>query len=111
MATRSRLIFKPDEDISERVIFPITEVAVERHRRRSLRRIRGRRTQTYYATYTAYSGRAIRSELIETTDFMSFRMTPLRGTAARNKGMALFPAQDRRPLRDDRAGRTTRTCI
>ena len=34
----------------------------------------GRRT--FYATYTAYSGRAIRSELLETTDFMTFRMTP-----------------------------------
>ena len=45
----------------------------------------------YYATYTAYSGRAIRSELIETTDFVSFRMSPLQGSAARNKGMALFP--------------------
>jgi predicted GH43/DUF377 family glycosyl hydrolase len=49
----------------------------------------GRRV--YYATYTAYSGRAIRSELIETTDFRSFRMTPLRGTAVQNKGMGLFP--------------------
>ena len=47
--------------------------------------------KTYYATYTAYSGTAIRSELIETSDFMSFRMTPLQGTAASNKGMALFP--------------------
>jgi len=45
----------------------------------------------YYATYTAYSGRAIRSELIETADFTSFRMSPLRGAAAQNKGMALFP--------------------
>jgi predicted GH43/DUF377 family glycosyl hydrolase len=46
---------------------------------------------TYYATYTAYSGRAIRSELLQTTDFLTFRMTPLAGSAARNKGMALFP--------------------
>ena len=46
---------------------------------------------TYYATYTAYRGTAIRSELIETSDFLSFRMTPLHGAAARNKGMALFP--------------------
>ena len=45
----------------------------------------------YYATYTAYSGRAIRSELIETRDFRTFRMTPLRGAAAGNKGMGLFP--------------------
>ena len=47
--------------------------------------------KTFYATYTAYSGRAIRSELLETTDFRSFRMTPLSGTATRNKGMGLFP--------------------
>src|SRR5258708_28275692 len=47
--------------------------------------------KTYYATYTAYSGRAIRSELIATHDFMSFWLAPLRGTAAQNKGIALFP--------------------
>ncbi len=29
--------------------------------------------------------------MIETTDFLSFRMSPLQGTAAQNKGMALFP--------------------
>jgi predicted GH43/DUF377 family glycosyl hydrolase len=49
------------------------------------------RRKTFYATYTAYSGKAIRSELIETTDFVSFRMLPLKGADARNKGMALFP--------------------
>jgi predicted GH43/DUF377 family glycosyl hydrolase len=47
--------------------------------------------RTFYATYTAYTGREIRSELIETRDFATFRMAPLKGTAARNKGMALFP--------------------
>ena len=35
--------------------------------------------------------KGIRSELIETRDFVTFRMSPLSGTAARNKGMALFP--------------------
>jgi predicted GH43/DUF377 family glycosyl hydrolase len=29
--------------------------------------------------------------LIETHDFLSFRLSPLRGAAAKNKGMALFP--------------------
>jgi predicted GH43/DUF377 family glycosyl hydrolase len=48
-------------------------------------------SRIFYATYTAYSGKAIRSELIETRDFESFRMTPLAGSAAQNKGMALFP--------------------
>ena len=47
--------------------------------------------KTFYATYTAYSGTAIRSELIETTRLLSFRMSPLTGAAAQNKGMALFP--------------------
>jgi predicted GH43/DUF377 family glycosyl hydrolase len=83
--------FKADEDISERVIFPITESqsnGIEDARFVAFEE-KGRRT--FYATYTAYSGRAIRSELIETSDFVSFRMTPLKGSAANNKGMALFP--------------------
>jgi predicted GH43/DUF377 family glycosyl hydrolase len=85
------VIFKPDEDISERIIFPVTEA--QSHGIEDARFVEfsdgGRKT--YYATYTAYSGTAIRSELIETSDFISFRMTPLHGAAARNKGMALFP--------------------
>jgi len=86
------LTFNPEEELSERVIFPVTDSqsnGIEDARFVEFRDDDGRRT--YYATYTAYSGRAIRSELIETTDFMSFRMSPLRGNAARNKGMALFP--------------------
>jgi predicted GH43/DUF377 family glycosyl hydrolase len=85
------VVFKPEEDISERVIFPVTEAqsnGIEDARFVEFDQ-NGRRT--FYATYTAYSGKAIRSELIETEDFISFRMTPLKGVAARNKGMALFP--------------------
>jgi predicted GH43/DUF377 family glycosyl hydrolase len=83
--------FEPREDLSERVIFPIT--AAQSNGIEDARFLEfddaGRRV--YYATYTAYSGIAIRSELIETTDFISFTLTPLQGDAARNKGMALFP--------------------
>jgi predicted GH43/DUF377 family glycosyl hydrolase len=85
------VVFKPDQDISERVIFPVTDS--QSHGIEDARFVAftdaGR--TTYYATYTAYSGAAIRSELIETSDFLSFRMSPLHGAAARNKGMALFP--------------------
>jgi predicted GH43/DUF377 family glycosyl hydrolase len=85
------VVFRPDEDISERVIFPITES--QSHGIEDARFVEftdgGRKT--YYATYTAFKGTAIRSELIETSDFLSFRMSPLHGAAARNKGMALFP--------------------
>lgn len=48
-------------------------------------------TQTYYATYTAYDGRRIAPQLLETTDFRTFRASQLTGPAAANKGMALFP--------------------
>jgi predicted GH43/DUF377 family glycosyl hydrolase len=85
------LIFKPDQDISERVIFPVTESQSNGIEDARFVEFNDDGRKTYYATYTAYSGRAIRSELIETSDFISFRMSPLRGAAAHNKGMALFP--------------------
>ena len=85
------VIFKPDEHISERVIFPITESQSNGIEDARFVEFDEDGRRMFYATYTAYSGKAIRSELLQTTDFMSFRMSPLRGTAARNKGMALFP--------------------
>ncbi len=45
----------------------------------------------WIGTYTAYSGSAIRSELLRTSDFHRFQLDPLDGSAAVNKGMALFP--------------------
>lgn len=85
------VIFKPDEDISERVIFPITESQSNGIEDARFVEFDNDGRKTFYATYTAYSGTAIRSELIETQDFVSFRMLPLRGSAAQSKGMALFP--------------------
>jgi len=85
------VIFGAEEDISERVIFPITESQSNGIEDARFVEFDDGGATTFYATYTAYAGRAIRSELIETTDFLSFRMSPLRGAAARNKGMALFP--------------------
>jgi predicted GH43/DUF377 family glycosyl hydrolase len=85
------VIFKPDEHISERVIFPVTESQSNGIEDARFVEFDDGRRKTFYATFTAYSGKAIRSELIETTDFVSFRMLPLKGADARNKGMALFP--------------------
>jgi predicted GH43/DUF377 family glycosyl hydrolase len=85
------VVFEPNEDISERVIFPITEAQSNGIEDARFVEFKDGERKTFYATYTAYSGRAIRSELMETTDFLSFRMSPLRGAATRNKGMALFP--------------------
>jgi predicted GH43/DUF377 family glycosyl hydrolase len=85
------LTFNPDQELSERVIFPITDSQSNGIEDARFVEFSDGDRKTYYATYTAYSGKAIRSELIETRDFLSFRMSPLHGTAARNKGMALFP--------------------
>jgi predicted GH43/DUF377 family glycosyl hydrolase len=46
---------------------------------------------TYFATYTAYDGYRILPQLIETRDFVSFRVSTLNGESAINKGIALFP--------------------
>ena len=85
------VIFRPDADLSERVIFPVTASQFHGIEDARFVEFRNEERTTFYATYTAYSGTAIRSELLETTDFRSFRMTPLAGSAAGNKGMALFP--------------------
>ena len=85
------VIFGADEELSERVIFPITDAQSNGIEDARFVEFNDNGQKTFYATYTAYSGRAIRSELLATTDFQSFRMTPLGGSASRNKGMALFP--------------------
>jgi len=85
------VIFQPDQELSELVILPMTDAQANGIEDARFVEFNDDARKTFYATYTAYSGRAIRSELLETTDFRSFRMTPLVGSAARNKGMALFP--------------------
>lgn len=85
------IAFDAKEDLSERVIFPITEQQSNGIEDARFVEFRDGDERTYYATFTAYSGRSIRSELIETKDFRSFRLSALKGDAAKNKGMALFP--------------------
>jgi predicted GH43/DUF377 family glycosyl hydrolase len=78
--------------LSGRALFPVT--ADERNGIEDARFVRftdDRGAATYYATYTAYDGRAILPRLIETEDFLSFHMPLLTGDAVRDKGMALFP--------------------
>lgn len=48
-------------------------------------------TVDYRATYTAYDGRRIASRLLTSPDLRTFHAHRLAGSAARNKGMALFP--------------------
>ena len=84
--------FSIDSAISERVIFPVS--ATEQKGIEDARFVKFTDDNgdiTYYATYTAYDGSDIMPKLISTKDFYNFKMLPINGTAARNKGMALFP--------------------
>jgi predicted GH43/DUF377 family glycosyl hydrolase len=49
----------------------------------------------YYATYTAFDGDVTLPQLVETDDFVRFRMSTLNGPEIANKGMALFPRRIR----------------
>lgn len=82
----------PDSSLSNTVIFPITEQqAGGLEDLRLVRFDHGGGDYEWIGTYTAYSGRAIRSELLRTLDFRRFLLEPIKGRAGRNKGMALFP--------------------
>jgi predicted GH43/DUF377 family glycosyl hydrolase len=83
--------FRSDEDLSERVIFPVAPSQSNGIEDARFVRFEGETPNTYLATYTAYSGRSIRSELITTNDCRTFEMQPMKGAATQNKGMALFP--------------------
>jgi predicted GH43/DUF377 family glycosyl hydrolase len=86
------LTFPADSDLGERVIFPAgpNETRGMEDARFVLFTDRDGSTK-YYATYTAYDGFSILPQLIETEDFVRFRISTLNGAAAQNKGMALFP--------------------
>jgi predicted GH43/DUF377 family glycosyl hydrolase len=84
--------FASDSHLSERVLFPTTPSqsnGIEDARFVLFQNDDG--TRTYYATYTAYDGRMILPQFLETTDFLHFKFFTLNGAAVENKGMALFP--------------------
>lgn len=87
-----RIFCDGSHDLSEVVIFPTTPS--QQHGIEDLRLVRFVEedgTATYYGTYTAFSGQAIRQELLQTPQFRTFDLLPLRGDATDSKGMALFP--------------------
>jgi predicted GH43/DUF377 family glycosyl hydrolase len=78
--------------LSERIIFPVSSNESNGiEDARFVRFINDDGSAMYYATYTAYNGRTILPQLIETQDFLHFRILTLNGNAVQNKGMALFP--------------------
>jgi predicted GH43/DUF377 family glycosyl hydrolase len=86
------IVFSLDTDISDRVIFPISEY--ERKGIEDARFVKFTAddgSSSYYATYTAYDGSLIMPKLLQTYDFYNFRIMPLYGAGAQNKNLALFP--------------------
>jgi len=84
--------FPPDSRIDERILAPFGPS--ESHGMedaRFTRLVDESGEATYCATYTAFDGRSVAPQLIETDDFRTFRICQLSGPAAKNKGMALFP--------------------
>ena len=81
-----------DSTLSGTVIFPIT--AAQSKGLEDLRLVQFTHDDgqvEWLGTYTAYNGSAIQSELMRTKDFRAFDLVPMTGSAARNKGIALFP--------------------
>jgi predicted GH43/DUF377 family glycosyl hydrolase len=81
-----------DATLSGTVIFPVTPAqsnGLEDLRLTHFTHEDG--SAEYFGTYTAFSGREIRSELLRTRDFRSAELVPMNGDATRNKGLALFP--------------------
>lgn len=87
-----KISFSKDTDISDRVIFPISDLesrGIEDARFVKFTRENG--SVVYYATYTAFDGSYIMPKLLKTTDFYDFKTSPLNGAGAKNKNLALFP--------------------
>jgi len=84
--------FELESRLSERVLFPVTPSQSNGiEDARFVQFLNEDGTRTYYATYTAYDGKLILPQFIETPDFCHFKFITLNGPAVRNKGMALFP--------------------
>ena len=84
--------FQPQQRLCERILFPATPSqrnGIEDARFVCFQNDDG--THVYYATFTAFDGKLVLPELVETPDFLRFRFITLNGPAAENKGMALFP--------------------
>lgn len=84
--------FQPEQRLSERILFPATPSQSNGiEDARFVRFHNDDDSYIYYATFTAFDGKVIMPEMVETVDFLRFRFITLNGPAAQNKGMAMFP--------------------
>ena len=84
--------YNPDQRLSERIIFPHSPSEINGiEDARFVEFIDDDGQRTYYATYTAYDGKVVFPQLLETKDFLHYKISTLNGPEVKNKGMALFP--------------------
>jgi predicted GH43/DUF377 family glycosyl hydrolase len=84
--------FRPESHISERVLFPVSKEAIKGIEDARFVRFQEDNGEIYYyATYTAFNGFEILPMILGTKDFLSFNFCAMAGSAAKDKGMALFP--------------------
>jgi predicted GH43/DUF377 family glycosyl hydrolase len=84
--------YSADQPLTERVIFPGSpneSNGIEDAR--FVRFVEDDGRSCYIATYTAYDGRTTIPQLLETRDFLHFKISTLNGREVSGKGMALFP--------------------
>ena len=84
--------YSPEQSISERVVFPASPTeanGIEDARFVQFQDDDG--SVRYYATYTAFDGKVVLPQILETDDFLHFKISTLNGSEVRNKGFALFP--------------------
>jgi predicted GH43/DUF377 family glycosyl hydrolase len=84
--------FAPEQHLSERAIFPYSPT--ETNGIEDARFVRFEDEDghpSYYATYSAFDGKVVLPQLLQTDDFVRFRVSTLNGPEVKNKGLALFP--------------------
>jgi len=86
------IVYDENHHLSERIIFPHSPTESNGiEDARFVRFLNDDGSYIYYASYTAFDGKVILPQLLETTDFLSFKINTLNGPEVQNKGMALFP--------------------
>ena len=84
--------YGPELNVSERIIFPSSPTETNGiEDARFVRFTHDDRRVCYYATYTAFDGRVILPQILETDDFLHFKVSTMNGPEVKNKGFALFP--------------------
>lgn len=91
-ASNYEIAFPASASTSSRVLFPSgPSESRGMEDARFVRFVRHDGSVVYYGTYTAYDGYHVLPQLIVTEDLRHVRVATMTGSAARNKGIALFP--------------------